>query len=221
MKPLLTELRNGQWSFTPKLHAARRPAAGVFNYKNFRKESEVYTMRNITANWKRSRFVAMLFVALFGFAFVLPSQASESDKKTIVAFNMPVEIPGKVLPAGTYVFKRLDSASYHNIVQVYDKDERTLYAMLLTIPNYRPTPTDEPVLRLEERSSGTPEALKTWFYPGDQYGFEFLYPSQRAHETAKPAGRNALSVRNGERAKSAEDSAGKSVQEAGKPTEQR
>jgi hypothetical protein len=157
-------------------------------------------MRNISANWIRSRtiVVAMLFVTIFG--FVLPSQAraDEWNKKTIVTFTAPVEIPGKVLPAGTYVFKLLDSASDRNIVQVYDKDEKTFYAMLLAVPNYRLTPADKPVINFEERPSGTPEAVKAWFYPGDQYGVEFVYPNNRAKELAKRLHQNVLSMRNQE-----------------------
>ena len=44
-------------------------------------------------------------VVILGLAFVGQVRASESDQKTIVTFNQPVEIPGKVLTPGTYVFK--------------------------------------------------------------------------------------------------------------------
>jgi len=37
----------------------------------------------------------------------------------VVTFSGPVEIPGKALPAGTYVFKLLDSQGNRNIVQVF------------------------------------------------------------------------------------------------------
>lgn len=157
-------------------------------------------MRNITANWicRRTIVVAMLFVAICGFVPPSRALADESNKKTIVTFTAPVEIPGKVLPAGTYVFKLLDSASERNVVQVYDKDEKTFYGMLLAIPNYRLTPADKPVINFEERPSGTPEAVKAWFYPGDQYGVEFVYPNKRARELAKRVHQNVLSMRNQE-----------------------
>src|SRR5581483_2183131 len=110
-------------------------------------------MLNITANWNwiRRMIVAMLFVAAFGFVLAFPARADEWNKKTTVTFSSPVEIPGKVLPAGTYVFKLLDSASDRNIVQVFDRDEKQLYATILAVPDYRLRPSDKPLIRFEER----------------------------------------------------------------------
>ncbi len=155
-------------------------------------------MRNNTANLiqSRSRIVAMLFVAVLGFALVRPVRADELDKKTTVTFSAPVEIPGKVLPAGTYVFKLLNSSSDRNIVQIFDKDEKKLYATILAIPDYRLQPTDKTVINFEERSSGSPEAIKAWFYPGDLFGQEFVYPHKRAVELAKRTNQNVLSMPN-------------------------
>jgi hypothetical protein len=155
-------------------------------------------MLNIRAksNSIRSTVVAMLFVAIFGFVLVSHAKADEWDKKTIVTFSGPVEIPGKVLPAGTYVFKLLNSASNRNIVQVFDKDEKQLFATMLAIPDYRLQPSEKPVISFEERPSGSPEAIKAWFYPGDVYGQQFVYPRKRAVELAKQTNQNVLSMPN-------------------------
>jgi hypothetical protein len=120
--------------------------------------------------------------------------ASEFDKKTIVTFSAPVEVPGKALPAGTYVFKLLDSSSNRNIVQIFDKDEKKLYANVLAIPDYRMEPSDKPVITFEERPSGSPEAIKAWFYPGDNYGQQFVYPHKRAVELAKRTNQHVLAM---------------------------
>jgi hypothetical protein len=120
--------------------------------------------------------------------------ASEFDKKTIVTFNAPVEVPGKALPAGTYVFKLLDSESNRNIVQILDKDEKKLYATVLAIPDYRMEPSDKPVITFEERPSGSPEAIRAWYYPGDNYGQQFVYPHKRAVELAKRTNQHVLSM---------------------------
>lgn len=67
----------------------------------------------------------MLVVALGFVGGMLPqASASEWDQKTIFTFSGPVEIPGQVLDAGTYVFKLADSASDRNIVQVFSKNEK-------------------------------------------------------------------------------------------------
>jgi hypothetical protein len=124
------------------------------------------------------------------------ASAQPFDKKTYITFSAPVEIPGMVLPAGTYVFKRLDSASARNIVQIFDKDEKKLYATILAISDYRLMPTDQTVIRFEERASSSPEAVKAWFYPGEDYGLQFVYPHDRAVALAKRTNQNVLSMRN-------------------------
>src|SRR5712691_7245823 len=107
------------------------------------------------------------------------------DQRTIFTFSGPVEIPGQVLPAGTYVFKLADSSSDRNIVQVYNKDETYLYGTFLAIPDQRLQPTGKPIITFEERAGDSPEAVKAWFYPGDDYGHEFVYPKPKAVALAK------------------------------------
>jgi hypothetical protein len=89
------------------------------------------------------------------------------------------------LPAGTYVFKILDSQSDRHIVQIFNQDETMIYATILAIPNYRLKATDKTVVTFTERPAGEPEALRAWFYPGRQWGEEFVYPKARAMAIAK------------------------------------
>jgi hypothetical protein len=140
--------------------------------------------------------VTTLCLTLLGVVWTTGAAADERDKKTIVTFSAPVEIPGKALPAGTYVFKVLDSASNRNILQIFDKDEKQLYATVLAIPDYRLKPSDKPVIQFEERPSGTPEAVKAFFYPGDDYGLQFVYPHDKAVQIAKRTKQNVLSMGN-------------------------
>ena len=83
------------------------------------------------------------------------------------------------------VFKILDSQSDRHIVQIFSKDERTIYATILAIPNYRLKATDKTVITFRERPAGEPEALRGWFYPGRNWGDEFVYPKAKAIELAK------------------------------------
>ncbi len=130
-------------------------------------------------------------LALFGAVFTTSAQADNWNKKTVVTFSSPVEIPGVhltgwgVLPAGTYVFKILDSQSDRHIVQIFNEDETTIYATILAIPNYRLQATDKTVMTFRERPAGEPEALRAWFYPGANFGEEFVYPKSKAIELAK------------------------------------
>jgi hypothetical protein len=137
----------------------------------------------------------MQCAAVLTLAFAPAARPDDWNKKTVVTTNVPIEVPGKALPAGTYVFKLLDSPSNRNIVQIFDKDEKHLLATALTVPDYRLEPADKPLLQFAERPSGTPEALKAWFYPGENYGREFVYPHQGAVQLAKQTQQNVLSMR--------------------------
>lgn len=128
----------------------------------------------------------MFVLGLLTLAFSPSAKADEHDKETVVTFSAPFEIPGgKVMPAGTYVFKLMDSQSDRNIVQIFSADRMHLYATILAIPNYRLRTRDETVMKFKERSAGSPEAIRAWFYPGDNWGQEFVYPRRRAIELAR------------------------------------
>src|SRR5580700_2850857 len=77
------------------------------------------------------------------------ANADEWDQKTIVTFSGPVEIPGQVLQAGTYVFKLADSESTNDVVQVYSADEKHLYGDFLSIPEQRSEAAEAPVVTFE------------------------------------------------------------------------
>jgi len=141
-----------------------------------------------TSKWNQflCRALAISCLAALCVGFIPSAAADESDHKTIVTFSGPVEIPGKALPAGTYVFKLLDSTGSRDIVQIFDKDEKKLIATLLAIPDYRMKPSDKPIITFEERPAGTPEAIKAWYYPGDTYGEQFAQARGRACEKYQP-----------------------------------
>ncbi len=127
-------------------------------------------------------------LALVTLAFPPRGNADEWNKKTTVTFSAPVEIPGvgaKVLQAGTYVFKLLDSQSDRHIVQIFNERGDHVYATILVIPNYRLRSTDKTVMTFRERAAGDPEAIRAWFYPGNNWGQEFVYPKRRAIELAR------------------------------------
>lgn len=130
----------------------------------------------------------ILGLALVTLAFPATGSADAWNKKTTVTFNFPVEIPGvgaQVLPSGTYVFKLMDSKSDRHIVQIFNERGDHVYATILAIPNYRLKATDKTVMTFRERASGDPEAIRAWFYPGNNWGQEFVYPKKRAIELAQ------------------------------------
>src|SRR6202051_1034464 len=140
----------------------------------------------------RFRTVTTVCCMAFASAILAPgAKADDWNRKTVITFSGPVEIPGVhligwgVLPAGTYVFKIMDSQSDRHIVQIFSKDELTVYATIVAIPNFRLQATDKTVMTFRERPVGQPEALRAWFYPGRNWGEEFVYPKAKAIEIAK------------------------------------
>jgi len=127
----------------------------------------------------------LLAITLFGAVLLPGARADTWNKKTVVTFSQAVEVPGRVLPAGTYTFQLLDSPSDRHIVQIFNADGSQIIATILAINNYRLEPTGDTVMKFNERPGDSPEALRAWFYPGDNFGQEFVYPKVRAIQLAQ------------------------------------
>jgi|SwirhisoilCB1_FD_contig_91_1120397_length_1579_multi_3_in_0_out_0_2 hypothetical protein len=141
-------------------------------------------MKSLTTKSVTTIAVVVCLIAL-GLALATRTNADTWDRLTKVTFSGPVEIPGQVLPAGTYWLKLLDSPSNRNIVQIFNEDRNKVHATILAIPDYRLKPADKTVITFDEREANSPPAVKAWFYPGDTYGQEFVYPKVRAVRLAE------------------------------------
>jgi len=127
----------------------------------------------------------ILTVAVGALALLPAAKADPRNQKTVLTFSDPVEVPGQILPAGTYVFKLADTHAHRHIVQIFDKSQTHVFGTFIAIPDYRLHPADKTIIRFEERAEGSPQAIKAWFYPGRNYGHEFVYPKNKALELAK------------------------------------
>jgi Protein of unknown function (DUF2911) len=117
---------------------------------------------------------------------ILPvARADEADQATRITVSQPIQIPGKVLPAGTYWFVLLDHGDNLNVVEVLDSDRSKVIAIVPTLTAERGEPIGKTVLTLAERPSDEPEALLTWFYPGRTVGHEFVYPKREQKQLAQ------------------------------------
>jgi hypothetical protein len=126
----------------------------------------------------RKMLTGIMGLMLFGIVFAPQGRADAWDKKTIVTISGPIQVPGKVLPAGTYVF-RLFGPNERTVVEIFNADETHLVATVHGIPDRRVEAQDNTIVQLEELSPEQPEALKAWFYPGDYAGVEFVYPTHK------------------------------------------
>jgi hypothetical protein len=129
-------------------------------------------------------YIAVGLVIAFALFFEVAAHAGESDQATTMSFSQPIQVPGQVLPAGTYVFKIADHGTEPNVVQIFNADRTVFYGTFLTISAQRPEPTDDSIITVAEPESGGIPTLVKWFYPGRDIGNEFLYSKQTEKELA-------------------------------------
>jgi len=119
---------------------------------------------------------------------VLPAQADQWDKRTILTVDQPIQVTETLLEPGQYVLKLANSDSDRHIVQIFNSDQTRIIDTVLAIPNYRLQPTGQSRFAFWETPPGNAKALRAWFYPGDNFGQEFRYPKHLAMlETTTPA----------------------------------
>jgi hypothetical protein len=129
-------------------------------------------------------YIAVGLIIAFTLFFELAAHADETDQATEITFNQPIEVPGQVLPAGTYLFKLADTAEL-NTVQIFSPDRTHLYATLPTIPTEANQLSGDTTVALAEQGAGKPDILLKWFYPGEQTGHEFVYSKRLEKEIAQ------------------------------------
>ena len=125
--------------------------------------------------------VAVFVLALASLVILCDAHASEWDQATKFTFNQSVQIPGQVLPAGTYWFV----VPSKGVVQIFNEDRSTSYATVLTISAEHLKAADKSTVVVAERGAMQPGAIVTWFYPGRTDGHEFLYPKREQKEIAQ------------------------------------
>src|SRR5689334_6274322 len=119
-----------------------------------------------------------------------PARADESDKLTYLTFSKPIQLPGVNLPAGRYRFQLADTQESRRVIKVQSEDGKKQLGMLLTMQNQLRDVPKDPVVLFRETAQGQPDAVKSFNYPGERIGYEFIYPKKQAmiiaHATHEP-----------------------------------
>jgi hypothetical protein len=139
------------------------------------------------------RTITALAVGLMGSALVPALQADEWDKKTNIKIDQSIDVQGTVLPPGSYVMKLLNSDRH--TVQIYNANGNRLITTVLVNAAFRPDAGDSE-FKFYGVTEGQPPALRTWFYPGDNFGVEFrsgpgVMAAQSGRRLPNPATSNA------------------------------
>lgn len=130
-------------------------------------------------------YIVLGMLLAFTLFFEIAAHADETNEATIITFSAPIQIPGKVLPAGTYIFQQAAPNDNLNLVQIFNADHSVLYATLQTVTAERSQPTGHTAITLAEPESGKPPLLVKWFYPGNVDGHEFVYSKAQEQELAQ------------------------------------
>lgn len=120
------------------------------------------------------------------------AQQPDTRDRTILTFSNSVELPGRTLPAGTYVF-RLADTPLRNRVEVWNQDETSPIGHFFFVRAERPQAAEETIISFKETAEGTTPAIQYWYYPGQRSGREFIYPKDQAMKIAARTGQKVLS----------------------------
>jgi hypothetical protein len=134
---------------------------------------------------KINKLALLIAFAIASVLFLeVAARADEANQSIKLTFSQAIEIPGQILPAGTYLFK-LANPDDLNVVHIFNAEGTRLYATLQTITAEREEPTADTVLVLAEQPQGKPETLVKWFYPGDPTGHQLVYSKQEEQQLAQ------------------------------------
>jgi hypothetical protein len=123
-----------------------------------------------------------LFVAMSA-TLANKTRADESNQAIEVKFSQSVQIPGQVLPGGTYWFVLADTGD-RQTVQILSEDRSKSFGYLQTINHERAEAKGGVEFTIAERGTTEPAAVIAWFYPGHTNGHEFVYPRSVEKELA-------------------------------------
>jgi hypothetical protein len=130
------------------------------------------------------RIAGALALSFVGSALVPELKADDWDKKTMITIDRAIDVQGTVLPAGSYVMKLLGSPNQRT-VEIFNAAENYLLVTVLASPVSRFNPSDRSEFRFYDGAAGQPQALRAWFYPGDEIGFGFRSVQGREGQSAR------------------------------------
>jgi hypothetical protein len=113
-------------------------------------------------------------------------QSGLANKISHLTFSHPVQVPGATLPAGTYTFSLMSGPSANRrMVRVTSRSGDQVFATIMTIPDYRRETTEHTLVAFGEKGAcADTTPIKAWFYPGERYGYRFIYPEEQAAKIA-------------------------------------
>lgn len=130
------------------------------------------------------RILAAMFAFLLLGAVLTPRANADEDQQSVkFTTNAPLEVPGRVLPAGHYVIRLQGNGG--SVAGLWNASGTKFYGYFDTIPVSRYRGISKPEVDFSKMSAGNPERLKEWFVPGNSTGHELLYPAHSRYAQAQ------------------------------------
>jgi len=111
----------------------------------------------------------VLFVALSAFA--------ENNAVMKVHVTKTIAIPGNVLAPGDYTFRLVDLGSSPFAVAIASADSKTVYGFVPVFKADRNSGGESEIRATEPDDSGLAR-IDSWYFPGQQTGYRFIYSKQ-------------------------------------------
>jgi hypothetical protein len=138
----------------------------------------------------------LLVVAATTHAF---AQGAIPNQRTFLTFSGTMQMPGVMLPAGTYVLRIADPED-PSVMQVLDQREHHVLGSWFVISTRDRTPQEvsqakgKPQVIFHETPEGMPPAVRIFYHPGYFAGEEFLYPMEQARILAEATHHQVLAT---------------------------
>jgi hypothetical protein len=129
----------------------------------------------------RKSAAAVFAVAAIALVMAASVSARTATWMTYLTFSGPFALPGVTLPAGTYVFERVDVAA-PNLVRVRSRDGSKVYLTAFTDIVSRPTGLHrDRHVSFGEVPPGAAPRVTVWYPIGEVIGHQFIYPRNGAN----------------------------------------
>ncbi|HEY6330557.1 MAG TPA: hypothetical protein VI756_14565 [Blastocatellia bacterium] len=134
----------------------------------------------------RFKMTAITLGLLSGY-FMPSLRADDMNKETRLTIDGPLQVQDTVLAPGKYVFMLTDPNNDRTVVSIYDADRTHLEGIVIGVPAYRMDAGAKQMFTISQLQGDQQAKLRTWFFPGDNYGVEFVVKATvgKVHQVSK------------------------------------
>jgi hypothetical protein len=117
--------------------------------------------------------ITAVLMGLLSMGWAPSLRADDFNKETHFTINQPLQVQDTVLAPGDHVLRLTATGSNRTLVSIYDADGIHLEKIVLGFAAYRADGGDPHIITVSQPQGDQAGKLKTWFYPGDNFGVEF------------------------------------------------